>query len=150
MLRVYVDTSVIGGCYDHEFKEESCRFFDYVDKNILRLLVSPIIFEELEYAPPQVQQVLKDVKLECIEYLELTDEVIALRNSYIKNGILSKKWVDDATHVALATINRADAIVSWNFRHIVRLDKIKLFNQINLLNGYGILTIITPREVYYE
>ena len=71
MLRVYVDTSVIGGCYDHEFKEESCRFFDYVDKNILRLLVSPIIFEELEYAPPQVQQVLKDVKLECIEYLEL-------------------------------------------------------------------------------
>ncbi len=71
MLRVYVDTSVIGGCYDHEFKEESCRFFDCVDKNILRLLISPIIFEELEYAPPQVQQVLKDVKLECIEYLEL-------------------------------------------------------------------------------
>jgi hypothetical protein len=50
----------------------------------------------------------------------------------------------------LATVYRADAIVSWNFRHIVRLDKIKMFNQINLLNGYGILTIISPKEVYYE
>jgi hypothetical protein len=53
----------------------------------------------------------------------------------------------DATHVALATISRADAIVSWNFRHIVHLDKMKLFNAVNLMNGYGVLTIVTPREV---
>ena len=49
--------------------------------------------------------------------------------------------------MAAATIARADAIVSWNFRHIVRLDKMKLYNQVNLLNGYGILTIISPREL---
>lgn len=85
-----------------------------------------------------------------IEILELTDEALDLRNQYIKNKVLSEKWLDDATHVALATINRADAIVSWNFRHIVRLDKIKMFNQINLLNGYGMLTIITPKEISYE
>jgi len=51
------------------------------------------------------------------------------------------------THVALATVSRADAIVSWNFKHIVRLEKMKAYNQINLLNGYGILTILSPMEV---
>lgn len=150
MLRIYVDTSVFGGCYDSEFQKESIRFFEYVNNKLIRILISPILLEELEEAPHNVKQVLKEIKKESIEYLELTDDIISLRNSYIRNKILSEKWLDDATHVALATINRADAIVSWNFRHIVRLDKIKLFNQINLLNGYGILTIISPKEVYYE
>ncbi|MER3525218.1 MAG: hypothetical protein C4326_14525 [Ignavibacteria bacterium] len=54
------------------------------------------------------------------------------------------------THVAAATISRADAIVSWNFSHIVRLDKMKAYNQINLINVYGMLTIISPKEVPYD
>ena len=49
--------------------------------------------------------------------------------------------------MAAATIARADAIISWNFRHIVRLDKMKQFNQLNLLQGYGILTILSPLEL---
>jgi hypothetical protein len=53
-------------------------------------------------------------------------------------------------HVAAATAARADAIVSWNFRHIMRLDKMRAYNQINLSNGYGILTIISPKEVNYD
>ena len=61
-----------------------------------------------------------------------------------------QRWLDDATHVAAATIARADAIVSWNFRHIVRLDRIKAYNQVNLANGYGILTIVSPRDVGYD
>lgn len=52
--------------------------------------------------------------------------------------------------MAAATVARADAIVSWNFKHIVRLDKMKAYNQINLLNGYGILTIVSPKEVILD
>jgi hypothetical protein len=37
--------------------------------------------------------------------------------------------------------------VSWNFRHIVRLDKIRLFNAINVELGYQALSIYSPREV---
>jgi hypothetical protein len=66
---------------------------------------------------------------------------------YINEGVVTSKSINDATHVAAATIARADAIISWNFKHIVRLDKMKGYNQINLLNGYGILTIISPLEV---
>ena len=33
-------------------------------------------------------------------------------------------------HIALATIAAVDALVSWNFKHIVRLQKIRLFNAV--------------------
>lgn len=75
--------------------------------------------------------------------MPLTTEILALRDEYLSAKIIGMRWIDDATHVAAATVARADAIVSWNFAHIVRLDKMKAYNQINLLNGYGILTIIT-------
>jgi hypothetical protein len=149
-FRIYVDTSVFGGCFDDEFKKESMRFFKYVDENIIKILLSPILLAELEPAPENVRNVLLGIPKSNTEILELTDEVFDLRESYISNKILSKRWTEDATHVALATIYRADAIVSWNFSHIVRLDKIKMFNQVNLLKGYGMLTIISPKEIYYE
>jgi hypothetical protein len=56
----------------------------------------------------------------------------------------------DAMHVAFATIARVDAIVSWNFKHIVRFDKIKAFNQINFQNGYGYLQILSPKEILFD
>lgn len=79
--------------------------------------------------------------------LDLNDVAIDLRNAYLDAHILVPTWIDDLTHVAIATVVRADAIVSWNFKHIVRLDKMKAYNRVNLTNGYGILTIISPMEV---
>jgi hypothetical protein len=64
------------------------------------------------------------------------NEAFDLRDDYFDAGILGPKRLDDMTHVALATVSRADAIVSWNFKHIVRLDKMKSYNQVNLQNGY--------------
>lgn len=71
-------------------------------------------------------------------------------NEYLKAQILTPKSHMDALHVAFATVARVDAIVSWNFKHIVRYDKIKAFNQINLQNGYGYLQIISPKEVLFD
>jgi hypothetical protein len=85
-----------------------------------------------------------------VERIEITEEVLELRDAYIKAKILSPRWANDAAHVAAATVARADAIVSWNFRHIVRLDKMKAYNQVNLQQGYGILTIISPKEVLVD
>lgn len=47
----------------------------------------------------------------------------------------------------MATVAEVDVLVSWNFRHIVRLDKIRLFNAVNLAQGYKSPTIYSPREV---
>jgi predicted nucleic acid-binding protein len=90
---------------------------------------------------------LESLPAEVVAKVELTAEVLALRDAYLAAKILGPRWADDAAHVAAATVARADAIVSWNFQHIVRLDKMKAYNQVNLLQGYGILTIVTPKEV---
>lgn len=66
------------------------------------------------------------------------------------HGIIGPGSRADALHVALATIAKVDVLVSWNFKHIVNLGRIRLFNGVNLEQGYGPLEIRTPREVLYE
>ena len=61
--------------------------------------------------------------------------------------MLGSRFRNDMLHIALATVAEADVLVSWNFRHIVRLDRIRLFNAVNLEQGYKTLTIYSPREV---
>ncbi len=149
-LRVYIDTSVIGGCLDDAFAQDSKRVFELALRKRLVLLLSEVVVAETEPAPIQVKQILEDLPPECTERVEITSEVITLRDAYIHSGILSARWADDAAHVAAATVAHADAIVSWNFKHIVRLDRIKAYNQVNVALGYGPLTILSPREVRYD
>jgi len=146
-LRIYADSSVTGGCGDAEFTIDSQRLVDSARQQQLILLISETTLTELEAAPVDVQNVLKELPLECLEMVALTAEVLALRDAYLHAGVVGPRSVNDATHVACATVARADALVSWNFKHIVRLEKMKGYNQVNLINGYGILTIITPKEV---
>jgi predicted nucleic acid-binding protein len=146
-LRVYIDTSVIAGCLDDEFSLESNQLMEAIKQEKFILLMSDIIVSELINAPQSVKDILLSIPQRVIEVVKITPEVLQLRDAYINEGVVTSKSINDATHVAAATIARADAIISWNFKHIVRLDKMKGYNQINLLNGYGILTIISPLEV---
>jgi hypothetical protein len=86
----------------------------------------------------------------CEDIESLSDKVLWLRDAYLAAGVVGPKWIDDATHVAAATVVRADAIVSWNFKHIVRLDKIKAYNTVNTKLGFDVVTILTPKEVAYD
>lgn len=139
-LRVYIDTSVIGGCLDDEFSLESNQLMEAIKQEKFILLMSDIIVSELINASQAVKDILLSIPQRVIEVVKITPEVLQLRDAYINEGVVTSKSINDATDVA-------DAIISWNFKHIVRLDKMKGYNQINLLNGYGILTIISPLEV---
>ena len=79
--------------------------------------------------------------------MPITDEAVALLAGYESRGILGPRFRNDMLHIALATIAEVDVLVSWNFRHIVRLDKIRLFNAVNIELGYKTLSIHSPREV---
>ena len=114
------------------------------------LLLSEIVIAELDMAPAEVQNILLSLPEEMMERVELTDEILELRNEYIKAKILGPECIDDATHVAAATVTRADAIPGTLSIYRVRLDKMKAYNQVNLMNGYGILTIISPKEVLID
>ena len=126
------------------------RLLEAVRNNKVLMLLSDLVISELVDAPPNVRDILTTLPTEVIEDILLTEEIIALRDAYIADGVVTSKSINDAAHVAAATVARADAIVSWNFKHIVRLDKMRAYNQINLLNGYGILTIVSPKEVIFN
>lgn len=149
-LSLYVDTSVFGGCFDAEFADQSKRFFDLVRRGRVVVLVSEVVVRELANAPAVVQGLLQSLPTGSVTPAPLTAEVIELRNAYVAAGIVSPQFMDDATHVAAATVVRADGIVSWNFKHIVRVDKIKAYNQVNLQMGFGLLSIVSPQEVRFD
>ena len=81
------------------------------------------------------------------DLLPVTAEALEPAETYQTRGVLSARFRNDMLHIALATIAEVDVLVSWNFRHVVRLDKIRLFNAVNLDLGYKPLTIYSPREV---
>lgn len=147
VLRVYVDTSVFGGCLDDEFTVDSLRVMELARSGRLTLIVSDVVVAELAPAPRAVREMMQGLPESAIELWDSDAEIGDLRDAYIKSGVLTSRWIDDAAHVAAATVARADALVSWNFRHVVRLDRIKAFNQVNLANGYGVITILSPTEL---
>ncbi len=149
-LRLYLDTSVFGGVFDEEFAVDSKRLIDAIHAKKFLVMMSDVVLDEIVGAPENVKDLLADLPESQLFRVEVTEEVKKLRDEYLARKILTPKSLDDATHVALATINRADAIVSWNFKHIVRLDKMKLYNQVNFSLGYGILEIVSPKEVLFD
>jgi len=146
-LRVYIDTSVIGGCLDEEFKEVSRKLIDKFERGEMVVVLSELTRLKLKDAPKEVQNVIREISEENIEYVELTKEAVNLAQKYITEGVIAEGKLVDAEHIAMATLSRVDVLVSWNFRHIVNLEKIRGFNAVNLKFGYPLLEIRSPWEV---
>ena len=125
-------------------------FFNKVKRREFHIIISEIVHRELIKAPDRVKNIPVSIPDDFIEIYSITEDIEALAQEYIKNGILTNKWIDDALHIATATCARADAIISWNFKHIVRFDKIKLFNQVNIQNNYAPIAVYSPMELVYE
>jgi hypothetical protein len=145
--RVYIDTSVLGGCFDPEFARWSSALIEDFRTGRLKPVISEIITAEIADAPPAVRELLADLLVLMPETLVITPEVLALADAYQAHGILTPKFYADGLHIALATSAEVDLLVSWNFRHIVHYDKIRLFAAVNLERGYKPLAIYSPREV---
>jgi hypothetical protein len=145
--RVYIDTSVLGGCFDPEFARWSNALIEDFRTGRLKPVISEVITAEVTDAPPAIRELLVDLLTLAPETLVVTPEVLALADAYQEHGILTPKFYADGLHIALATIAEVDILISWNFRHIVHYDKIRLFTAVNLERGYKPLAIYSPREV---
>ncbi len=145
--RLYLDTSIFGGCFDVEFEKDSQALFLAAKQGRFTLLISEAVLFELLPAPLAVRAFAENLDGMDVERLQITGEAEALAQAYLKAGVVTVKSETDAQHVALATVTRADAIVSWNFKHIVQFQKMKQYNQVNLSRGYGFLQIVTPKGV---
>lgn len=144
--RIYIDTSVFGGYFDTEFSEHTIPLFDRIRNNEFTLLFSSGTQDELTNAPENVKELVKSLKTEWAEFLDITNESVVLATNYINEKVVGTTNYADCLHIAIATINRADFLLSWNFKHIVNIHRISGYNSINIKNGYKELEIRSPRE----
>jgi predicted nucleic acid-binding protein len=144
--RLYFDTSVFGGHFDDEFSEHTIPLFERLRTNEFILLFSTVTQDELENAPEKVKNLVKGIKEEHTEFIEATEEAVELATAYIDEKVVGQTSFADCLHIAIATINKADYLISWNFKHIVNVERIEGYNLINLKKGYKQLEIRSPRE----
>jgi len=148
---LYIDTSVFGGYFDDEFSEFTIPLLDRLNNDEFMLLFSTVTQDELENAPERVRNLVKKIKIADTVFIETTDEAVDLATEYISEKVVGQTSFADCLHIALATINKADYLISWNFKHIVNVQRIRGYNAINLKNGYKILEIRSPRDfISYE
>jgi predicted nucleic acid-binding protein len=141
-MRIYADTSVFGGVFDAEFEVPSKQLFQDIDVGRFMLVTSAIVEAEIEPAPEYIRAFFAHYANRA-ELALPTEEMFDLQQHYISAGIVTHKSMEDALHVAIASVARCDLIVSWNFKHIVHFEKIPKYNAVNVLNGYGQIGIYT-------
>lgn len=147
-LRIYVDTSVLGGCFEPEFAPWSNGLMDDFREGTFRPVLSEVLAAEVEPSPERGRNLYSELSgLDGAEYLPTSEEALKLRDVYLRRNVLGPRFRTYMLHIALATVAVVDVLVSWNFRHIVRLDRIRLFNAVNVELGYKELEIQPPRMV---
>jgi predicted nucleic acid-binding protein len=145
--RIYIDTSVVGGYFDEEFKDATKELFKRLENNEIVFVVSDLLETELIEAPKNIRELLYRYPSEKFERVLLSDEAIELADAYIAEKVVGRTSLEDCRHIAIATINKVDVLASWNFRHIVNLDRIKGYNSVNLRLGFSMIEIRSPKDL---
>jgi hypothetical protein len=138
---------VVGGFFDDEFKEATMKLFDRLDNYEIIFVVSDLLDLELINAPKHVREHLLNYAVDKFERVELTEDTIKLADAYIEEKVVGKTSLEDCRHIAMATIHKVDVLASWNFKHIVNLDRIKGYNAVNSRLGYSVLEIRSPKDL---
>ena len=148
--RLYFDTSFFGGVYDEEFEEISTLLFEKIKLGQIVCVYSDLSEAELQNAPQRVRDYFADLPKENMQFVEVSEEAYELAQKYLDEKVVGQTSVDDCRHIATATLNKVDILVSWNFKHIVNVFKIRGYNSINLRCGYSQLDIRSPKEIVYN
>lgn len=153
-LKIYLDTSVISHLDQQDAldkMQETLRLWQDIIAEKFTVLVSDVTIEEIEGCAEtkkfKLYEYLKNVDILRIEE---TKEAIELTNKYLAFGVLKEKCRDDCRHIAIATINECDYIISWNFKHFVNVKTIDKVQAVNKLFGYKEIKILPPPMLIEE
>ena len=146
---LYLDTSVIGGYFDDEWKEATQELWRLRDAGRFHFQTSIIAFDEITQAPDEVRELFHRTFADPPSLLMVTEEMEELAEAYLAASVVSPKYTDDARHVAVVSVLRLDFLVSWNFKHLVNVQREAGFNAVNLLQGYPPVRIINPLQLIY-
>ena len=139
-LSIYVETSV----WSHAFAEDApdlrratLEFLEAARGGRHELFISEVVLEEMYRARPELSERLLAMVAEMRpEELDVDEAVVDLARSYAEGGAIPPAKVEDARHVAVAVVNEIDVLVSWNYQHLVNVNRRELFHHLSVTNGY--------------
>lgn len=152
--KLYLDTSVPSFLFaddSPEKREVTLQFWNILKLGLYNIVISDILLAEISRSETPSSQELEDKLSEIVlEIVSVNEDVFSLAQKYVDEGIIPQTYRDDALHIALATYNEADALISWNFKHMVKLKTIRGVNGINRMLGLKELEILTPQSWIQE
>jgi predicted nucleic acid-binding protein len=111
------------------------------------VFISDLVREEISKIKDKTLREKVFALVEKFKILKLTNQAKRLGEKYVTAGIIPKQFKADAYHVAIATVNEIDFLVSWNFKHLVNIRTKRGVNLINLQNGFKTIEIVSPPEL---
>ena len=145
--RFYIDTSVIGGVFDNEFEEHSSILMEMVKLGQIKAVISEVTESEIMKARKEIRDYYNSLPVESIEFVEITEDAVLLADTYIMDNVVGKTSRNDCLHIGIATTSRVDVLVSWNFKHIVNIYRIRGYNSVNIKMGFPALEIRSPKDI---
>ena len=145
--RFYFDTSVLSGVFDTEFAEHSTILMEKVKLGQIKAVISELAEEEIMKARKEIRDFYKSLTKENIEFVEITKDALLLADTYIAEKVVGKTSKDDCLHIGMATVCKVDLLVSWNFKHIVNIYRIRGYNAVNIKLGFPPLEILSPKDI---
>lgn len=150
-LKLYLETSIFNFAISDQvpdYKEATLRFLDSIRQGAYEACLSEVVLREISEADKEkAAQLMSVVNSLELERLELNRDIETLSEEYIKADLIPVKYADDALHIAVASFYALDAILTWNFEHMVKFKTRKGVIAVNALLGYKPIDIITPLEV---
>jgi predicted nucleic acid-binding protein len=150
-MRFYLETSVIGALFDVEMPQRieiTRTLLDSIVSGTHIGVISNVVLEEIERGPEELREKLASemsrIPLQIISEDEASADLLEI---YEKEGFIRKGARLDLRHLAVATVHGVDALVSWNFRHIVNIRTRRAVHSINLRLGFPLIEIVSPEEV---
>lgn len=150
-MKIYVETSAISGSLDKDepnMRMYSNELIKLLKKKVHEGFISTLVLEEISKAHIKKRGALERL-VNRLQFgvLEINEKVLDLAKRYIDEKLIPESYRADAIHIAVASINSMDALVSWNLSHIVKLKTIKGVNEVNRVEGYKMIAIVTPEMV---
>jgi len=142
---IYVETSVVGAYLDNgePFRRDlTIRWWEH-ELGDYTPYVSQLVVRELERtSEPRRSSYLNLIR--DLPRFEISEEVAILAEGYVSRGIFHRKYIGDAVHVAVASVNKADMLVTWNFGYIANVHRQARVRLFNTTAGFFVPVIVTP------
>ena len=151
-LKLYIETSTWNFVFAEDAPEKMALtqdFFKSLGQGSYEIYTSNVVLLEIGKAQAPIRKRLEDLIVKHQPFmLESSPEADALAQLYLELGAVPPKKLEDALHVAIATVEEMDALITWNYKHLANLKRSETFHSINITQGYWKkLEIVTPMEV---